>query len=114
MNIIDRDRKFREAEEALEHAIRAALRTQRLDPLSLTFLFVHRSAASTYRALLANGGTECGGGFAIAIGQRSLLPNDPLIRLPADHIACMISIGEHHKALGLPLDVLGICDGGDA
>jgi hypothetical protein len=106
MNTVDRDRRFREAADALVHAIRQTVQTQPdTDPLTLTFLLVHATSPETFRALMANNGSICGDGFAFAVGQRDL-EGSPLNDVAADRIACMISIDNWHKALGLPLDRL--------
>jgi hypothetical protein len=106
MNLIDRDRRFREAADALVVAISTIVRTQQADPLLLLFVLVHRTSPEVYRASLKNGASECGGGFSLQVSERSFDADDPMARLPVDTIACFVSIGEWHKAMGLPLDRL--------
>lgn len=114
MNSIDRDRKFREAQDALVHTIRTVVRTQGADPLTMTFILVHKTSCELYQAVVARGGTPTIDGYAISVGDREVSASDPLWRIAPDEIACMISIDDYHKALGLPLDALGITAGGEA
>lgn len=114
MNSIDRDRMFRDAQEGLIKAISAVVRTHNADPLALMFVLVHRTSRATYEAAISVGATEPVDGFALKIAERDTDPGNPLARIGADEIACMISIDNRHKALGLPLDVLGTVSGGAA
>jgi hypothetical protein len=105
--------QFREAEDALESTIRTLVAERVVrDPLDVVFVLVHESSGVVFRHMVESGGAECGDGYALGVGVRNA--DDPLSGIPSDQIACMISIGNRHKALGLPLDVLGIVGGGQA
>ena len=102
-----RDAMFEDAQEALVQAIRATLITRQDDPLTITFVLVHESSAAVHAAVVEQGGTDCGDGFALAVGDRSMATDAPLAGISRDQIACMISIDGHHQALGIPVEVLG-------
>ncbi len=112
MNVVDRNRKFREAQEQLVHAIVVSTRTGHGDPLAFVYMLVHRTSAEMFRMCVRQGGKQTEDGFALRVVERSHAPDDPMAGISADRIACMISIDGWHKALGLPLDVLGVTEGG--
>ncbi len=101
-----RDQMFEEAKKALEYTVRVAVRNQQTDPLAFTMMLVHESSLEVYGKLLKNGGQLTGTGFALACGDRNTMPDAETSGIPADQIACMVSIDGHHKVIGFPLDIL--------
>lgn len=104
MNSIDRDRKFREAEEVLLHMLRTVTKTNDVDPLTVLFSLIHKTSPTIYRAAVSGGATETADGFAVSVRERTGLKAELGVEPPADHIACMISIDGASKLIGVPIE----------
>ena len=102
MNSIARARLVERGRKLVVEAMRAGLERGG-DPLTIVFLAIHRTSPASYRANVEAGGVERDG-FVVHVAPRSPPTNEVISAIPADLIACLVSVDDEPQFFGLDFE----------